>query len=157
MTKGEEIWLEHYLESGQAQDAVKVAFPDCKTPGSVVARASQLKTKLANEIDSRLMASYKKDAPQAVRIVKDLMCNAAQEAVKLKAAQDWLSRAGHDAAFKVEHSQKEETHEELQARLKSALAELTQDELTPFLKTLANGGMTNELQALMELSTDKPQ
>lgn len=157
MTKGEEIWLEHYLESGQAKDAVKVAFPDCKTDGSVIARASQLKTKLANEIDSRLMSAYKKDAPQMVRILKDLATNAQQEAVKLKAVMDWLSRAGHDAAFKVEHSQKEETHEELQARLKSALAELSQDELTPFLKTLANGGMDKEIQTLMELTTDKPQ
>lgn len=156
MTKGEEIWLEDYLEHGDGQKAVALAFPEC-SEASRPSRSSHLKTKLANEIDQRLLAGYRKDAPQAVRIIKDLMQNAMQEAVKLKAAQDWLSRAGHDAAFKVEHSQKEETHEELQARLKSALAELTQDELTPFLKTLANGGMDKEIQTLMELTTDKPQ
>ena len=157
MTEKEEIWLEQYLETGQAKEAVKVAFPDCKTEGSITARASQLKTKLANEIDSRLMASYKKDAPQAVRIVRDLMNNAQQEAVKLKAAQDWLSRAGHDAAFKVEHSEKPASHEELKQRLLSAMSELEPDEIKPIVQLLAKNGQVDEIQALMTLTTENPQ
>lgn len=157
MTKGEEIWLEQYLETGQAKEAVKVAFPDCVTPGSITARASQLKTKLAIEIDSRLMAAYKKDAPQAVRIVRDLMNNAQQEAVKLKAAQDWLSRAGHDAAFKVEHTEKPMTHEELKQRFVSAMSELEPDEIKPIVQLLAKNGQVDEIQALMTLTTDNPQ
>jgi hypothetical protein len=85
------------------------------------------------------------------------MLNAQQEAVKYKAARDWVSLAGHDAAFKVEHNQKTETHEELQARLKAAMAELTNEELTPFLKTLAKDVTSPEMKALVELSEDNPQ
>ena len=157
MTEKEQKWLEYYLESGQAQDAVKYAFPDCKTSSSIVTRASQLKTKLANEIDSRLMSGYKMGAPQAVRIIRDLMTSATQEAVKLKAAQDWLSRAGHDAAFKVEHSEKPASHEELKQRLLSAMSELEPDEIKPIVQLLAKNGQVDEIQALMTLTTENPQ
>ena len=156
MTEGEKVWFELYLEHGDGQKAVAVAFPDCGET-SRPSRSSQLKTKFADEIDTALMASYKKDSPLAVKIIRDLMQNATQEAVKLKACQDWLSRAGHDAAFKVEHSEKPASHEELKQRLLSAMSELEPDEIKPIVQLLAKNGQVDEIQALMTLTTENPQ
>jgi hypothetical protein len=103
------------------------------------------------------MAGYKKDCPQAVRIIKDLMLNAQQEAVKYKAARDWVSLAGHDAAFKVEHNQKPLTLEELQGQVVKALGELSSDEAKNVIRLLAKNGQVSEIQSLMTLPTDNPQ
>ena len=133
-----DLWLDEYLETGDAIKAVEHHFPDAAESSRAV-RASQLKTRHAERIDSRLREAYKKDAPQMVKISKDLAVNAKQDAVKLKAAQDWLSRAGHDAALVIE--EKPMDYETLKENLKIAMqgfeAELLKEFITPeVLETL---------------------
>ena len=156
MTEGEKVWFDHYLETGDGNEAVAIGFPDCAERNRPV-RAAQLKRKFENEIDSHLTAQYKKDAPQMVRLLRDLATGAKQEAVKLKAITDWLSRAGHDAAFKVEHSEKPQTLEELQNQVLAAMSALSPEESKGVIDLLIKNGQVDQVHALMNMTTENPQ
>ena len=69
-----------------------------------------------------------------VNVIKDLALNGKQEAIKLKAADTWLSRAGHDAAQVVEVKETA-THEQLLERLKIATQGIDKSLLADALPT----------------------
>ena len=124
-------WLDLYLETGDAKQAVRDVF-DCSEK-NVACTASRLKAKLEDEIDQRFGKIIKKDSIKAFRIISNLMNNASQESIKLKAAQDVLSRAGYDSAQKFENVSKEETYPELINRLQAAFTGLDSDILGEIL------------------------
>lgn len=126
-----DLWLEEYLATGNAKEAVRRFYPDVAEK-NVAVKASHLKTRYQEEIDKRLREGYKKDAPEAVRIIKNLMTEGKQEAVKLKAAQDWLSRAGHDAALVIE-DKSPKSYAELLEVARTAFASIEPDVLAQML------------------------
>lgn len=142
MSPKEQEWLDLYMETGDAQEAVRQVF-NCNNDNSIVSRASQLKAKHADEVDKRLRDSFKRNAVQAHKIINDLAKSSTNEQVRLKACQDILSRAGHDAAHRVEHVDKESTREELEARLKAVLSGLDKEMLVEIL------GEGNQVQQML--------
>ena len=140
MNEAQKAWLDEYVETGDAVKAVELAYPNVKESGRS-AKAGYLKSCLTSEIDKATRERYLKDAPLMVETIKNLALNAKQDAVKLKAADTWLSRAGHDAAQVLEVKETA-THEQLLERLKIAtqgidpklLAGVLPDELTNQLK-----------------------
>jgi len=93
MTKQQQEWLDHYIDTGDAKEAVRLAC-GCKEE-SVKARASQMKKTMAVEIDKRLKETLGQDSIKMLKIISDLASNADNESVKLNAAKDWLDRAGY--------------------------------------------------------------
>ena len=111
-------WLEAYIESGDARKATKMVYTDVKG-ASIATKTSYLKNTLAQEIDNHAREQYKKETPLMLNVIKDIALNCEQPAVKLKAADTWLSRAGHDAVQVLEIKETA-THEQLIERLKIA-------------------------------------
>lgn len=118
MNEKQKAWLEAYIESGDAVKAVEMVYTDVQ-PQSRATKASHLKARLADEIDKHGREQYKKEVPLMMNVIKELALNAKQDAVRLKSADTWLSRAGHDAALQVEVKETA-THEQLLERLKIA-------------------------------------
>lgn len=110
-------WLEVYIESGDARKATTTVYTEVQG-NSIATKTSYLKSTLAQEIDNHAREQYKKETPLMLNVIKEIALNCEQPAVKLKAADTWLSRAGHDAALVVET--KNATQEELLQRLKIA-------------------------------------
>jgi len=144
-TERQLTWLEDYLQTGDAIGAVSRVYPDV-SEASRPARASQLKARFAEEIDKRIRDGYKLNAPIAAKIIMDLAKGANQESVKLKAAQDILSRAGHDSALVIEDKTDTRTYNELQAQLKDLIGQLSHNELQAIAPALENlkGGKNEE-------------
>ena len=118
MNEAQNKWLEHYIDSGSAVKAVEHAYPGVSEVNRA-SKASKLKNTLAEEIDQHGRDQYKKEVPLMLNVIKELALNGKQEAVKLKAADTWLSRAGHDAVQVIE-VKKTVTHEQLITRLSIA-------------------------------------
>jgi len=125
MNKQQAEWLEAYIDSGDANKAVKLVYPDVSEKNRS-SKASHLKNTLANEIDSHGREQYKKEVPLMLNVIKKIALECEQPAVKLKAADTWLSRAGHDAVQVVELKETA-THEQLLERLKIAMTGLPQE------------------------------
>lgn len=115
MKKEHAVWIDYYVRCGDAVEAVGLAYPHIQ-PQSRATKASYLKNLLALDINNAAHAQYGKEAPMMMSVIKDLALNASQDAVRLKSADTWLSRAGHDAALVVE-TKETATHEELIKRL----------------------------------------
>lgn len=137
-------WLDLYLETGDAKQAIRDVF-DCSEK-NVSAQASRLKAKLEDEIDQRFAKIIKKDSIKAFRIISGLMSTASQESIKLKAAQDILSRAGYDSVQRFENVTKEETYDELMIRLQASFQGLDAGLLGEIL------GNTEELKNIQLLA-----
>jgi len=118
MNKQQSEWLEAYIESGDARKATMLIYTDVKGP-SIATKTSYLKSTLAQEIDNHAREQYKKETPLMLNVIKEIALNCEQPAVKLKAADTWLSRAGHDATQVLEIKETA-THEQLLERLKIA-------------------------------------
>ena len=118
MNEKHKAWVEFYIESGDARKATAAIYPDVQGK-SIATKTRFLKSTLANEIDNHARGQYKKEAPLMMNVIKDIALNGEQEAVRIKAANTWLSRAGHDAAQVIE-VKKTVTHEQLLDRLKIA-------------------------------------
>ena len=76
-------------------------------------------------VERRIVERIGSHVPKALAVVMDLMENASQASVRLKAAQDILGRAGYDQASKIEFTEKKAedlTGEELKSELKELLA-----------------------------------
>ena len=93
MSDREMQWLDAYMESGDGKESTRRVF-DCSEK-TLASRTSQLKQKLALQIDKRLRESFAVNAVAAANIIKDLAFNAKSEPVKLKAACDLLDRGGY--------------------------------------------------------------
>jgi len=132
MNEKHKEWFNLYVQIGDAT----LAYEQVYGPGeknSIAVSASRLKARYADEIDKAVLDGYKQETPFAKKIIIDLAKDSKNEMVKLKAAQDILARAGHDAAHKVEHLTKEQTKEELEARLKAVLSGLDKDTVKELL------------------------
>ena len=125
-SENEQIWLDRYLKTGDAIQAVKDTFPDC-SEASAPSRASQLKAKLEHEIDQAFSRVMKRDSIKAFKIISDLMSGAKQESIKLKAAMDVLNRAGYNEIHRFEDMSKPQTYEELQTQLNGLINGLDDD------------------------------
>lgn len=108
MTEQEQAWLEAYLSHGDAQQALRDAGSEC-SESSLPSRASQMKRKLADQIDQGLRARFGTEAPVYAGVVSRLATQAKSEDVKLKAAKDMLDRGGFKAPEKHEHTVRHET------------------------------------------------
>ena len=140
MNKQQTEWLEAYIDSGDARKATKLIYTDVKESG-IAAKTGYLKTTLANEIDNHAREQYKKETPLMLNVIKEIALNCEQPAVKLKAADTWLSRAGHDAVQVVELKETA-THEQLLERLKIAMTGLPQELINTVLPNI----LINELK-----------
>ena len=127
MNKNEQEWLDYYIESGDAVKAVAIAYPDV-SEASRPSKASQLKARLAMEVHQASIEQYGKEAPFMMNVLRDLAKGAKQEAVKLKAASEWLTRAKHDAPLQVEVTDKK-TYEQLQNQLSELIQTIGDNEL----------------------------
>jgi len=144
----EERWIDQYLETGDAAQSVRDQF-ECSA-ASVPSRASQLKRKHADTIDQRLRDSMRQLGPQMLTIIRDLALMADQPAVKLKAAQDVLSRGGFDPVKESRELTAKPTAEELTERLRMALAGIDPDILT---ELLADNQLTDLARSATQLVT----
>ena len=140
MNKEQTEWLEVYLSTGDDIRAVEVAYPNVAKKNRS-AKVGALKTALALEIDKRSREQYIKEAPKMLKTIMNIALNCEQPAVKLKAADTWLSRAGHDAAQVVEIKETA-THEQLLERLKIAMTGLPQE----LINTVLPANLVNELK-----------
>lgn len=131
-------WLDLYLETGKATESAKVVFPNHQDS---VRRGAQLKIILRDEIVKRTQQAYLGDVPMAKNNIKELANHATQEAVRLKANQDILSRAGLDAAFKVE-TKEAGSYEDLLKAAREAVKDMD-PELT---KQLFSTEILNEIE-----------
>lgn len=137
MNEKQALWVEAYIESGDAIKATKLVYTDVQEQ-SVATKTSYLKSTLANEIDNHAREQYKLDAPLMMSIIKDIAINSKQDSMRHKSADTWLSRAGHDAAIVTEHKETV-THEILIDRLKIAMTGLPKELISQVLpKELLN-------------------
>lgn len=139
MNEQQAKWLESYIDSGDAIKAVSIAYPDVKKENRA-SKASHLKSNLINEIDNHGRAQYKKDVPMMLNVIKEIALNGEQEAVRIKAANTWLSRAGHDAAQVIE-VKKTVTHEDLLQRLQIAATGIDPE----LLKSVLPGNLIKDI------------
>ena len=114
------IFLEHYIELGDAQKAwleAGYSASNKRTAMSVVRDNWRIVEKL---IRDRIGTHV----PMALNGLIHLAQEAKQESVRLKALQDILSRAGYDSAMKIEHSEKlaqDMNHSEIETELQRLL------------------------------------
>ncbi len=127
-SKLEQQWIEQFVETGDAQQAVRDVYPDCGSMASdpdqaVRIRSSQLKKKLALDIDKRLREELAGDSVKMLTIIKGIATSAMSEAVKLNAAKDWLDRAGYKPVDETRELPQTDG-DQLRAQLKSDLTAL---------------------------------
>lgn len=131
MNKQQTEWLEYYIDSGDAVKAVEAVYVDVSEQNRA-SKASHLKQTLVNEIDQHGREQYKREVPLMLNVIKTIALDCDQPAVKLKAASEWLSRAGHDAIQVIEVKQNA-THEELLERFKIAATGMSKEQLKGLL------------------------
>lgn len=120
MTEQMNNWLRCYLNSGDGRACTIEHYPDVAIE-NVSSKAANLKRKLQDKIINGLHGKLAQDAPQMLNTLKDIALNKhgnVRPSEQLKAASEWLSRSGLDAALKVEVRQEERTHEQLVNRVK---------------------------------------
>lgn len=148
MNKQQKEWLDHYIQSGDALDAVRLAYPDVQ-PQSQATKASYLKKTLSVEIDKAARDNYAVLAPQMQNIIKDIALNKSGDvraADQLKAASEILTRAKHDAPLQVDISDTR-SHEQLLQQLKQQVDNVDDD-------TLKAAGLTREALQNLTGGTD---
>lgn len=98
----ESKWLDTYIATGDAHQATREVFPDVgktakddeSAKNSLVARTSQLKSKLQAEMQARLNIKLTYGAASMLSVIKDLAGGKeVSDSVRLGAAKDWLDRA----------------------------------------------------------------
>ena len=88
-------FIDLYLDSGDRDEAYREAGYSIEGRGWKM-NARKLFIKLQPIIEERLETRIGEGAMLALKVVKDLMMSAKSEAVRLKAAQDYLARGGRD-------------------------------------------------------------
>ncbi len=117
VSEKEKQWIEIYLETGDAKEAVRQVF----NVVYVDARASQLKAKLALDIDKALRSNFACNAVIYNKIISGLASKAKSEQVQLKACQDMLDRGGYKPVDKTEDVTVPKTKEQVELEYKEAL------------------------------------
>lgn len=143
----EKLWVERYIETGDAKGATAELF-NCSDK-NLSARTSQLKAKLASDIDKRLRETMRTNSVTYHQVLSNLAMSAKSEQVRAKAAQDLLDRGGYKPVDQHEDLTEPLTHEQIEQQYQQALASLAPADLRQALE-----GMTEEdRQALLESIT----
>lgn len=143
MSEKEQVWLDEYMATGDGKEATRRVF-DCSEK-TLASRTSQLKAKLALQIDKRLRESFAVNAVAAANIIKDLAFNAKSEPVKLKAACDLLDRGGYKPVNETRDllDKADFNPEQAQAQMaelkRQLLRDLPAEELEAALKDIQGG------------------
>lgn len=130
MNEAQEEWLNYYIDSGDDIRAVEVAYPNVAEENRS-SKASKLRAALSSEIDRLSRKRYTDLAPKMINVIKDIALNTsgkARPSEQLKAASEFLSRAGHDQAQVLEIKEPQ-THKQLQDKLAVLTANLPKEEL----------------------------
>jgi len=128
-------WLKCYLDSGDGRACTIEHYPDVSKQ-NIASKAAQLKRKLQDKIINGLHGKLAQDAPQMLNTLKDIALNRSgnvRPSEQLKAASEWLSRSGLDAALKVEVKQETQTHEQLVNRVKQLTSTMDKQSLAAVL------------------------
>lgn len=117
LTSLEEQWLEAYINLGNATKA-------CESIGvteNPAQRGSEFKRRLMPFIEANMKKMIGKCAPAALMTVFEIAQDCPDPAVRLKAAQDLLDRAGHKQAVQHEIMVSDKSDDEIDREIKRLL------------------------------------
>ena len=95
-----------------------------------------MRKKFANEIANKMKTEVADSLPEALSVIKNIMNNAASDAVRLQAAKDILDRGGLKPTDTIEQrvtSVSEKSTDELKKELEALLGTSTVDEIPDVL------------------------
>ena len=121
------IFVERMIEHGDHIKAAKEAGYEKEDPQKFAVEANRLKRQLHDLILRGMKERFSSSAPKAAHVIETLMNSGESEAVRLKAAQDLLDRAGYKPVDKahittrVEEVTEKKSVKELEAELISVV------------------------------------
>ena len=111
------IFVERMIEHGDHIKAAKEAGYEKEDPQKFAVEANRLKRQLHDLILKGMKERFSSSAPKAAHVIETLMNSGESEAVRLKAAQDLLDRAGYQPTTRVEEVTEKKSVKELEAKL----------------------------------------
>tara|TARA_R100000664_G_scaffold21989_1_gene31393 strand:+ start:1887 stop:2360 length:474 start_codon:yes stop_codon:yes gene_type:complete len=111
------IFVERMIEHGDHIKAAKEAGYEKDDPQKFAVEANRLKRQLHDLILKGMKERFSSSAPKAAHVIETLMNSGESEAVRLKAAQDLLDRAGYQPTTRVEEVTEKKSVKELEAEL----------------------------------------
>ena len=111
------IFVERMIEHGDHIKAAKEAGYEKEDPQKFAVEANRLKRQLHDLILKGMKERFSSSAPKAAHVIETLMNSGESEAVRLKAAQDLLDRAGYQPTTRVEEVTEKKSVKELEAEL----------------------------------------
>ena len=111
------IFVERMIEHGDHIKAAKEAGYENDDPQKFAVEANRLKRQLHDLILKGMKERFSSSAPKAAHVIETLMNSGESEAVRLKAAQDLLDRAGYQPTTRVEEVTEKKSVKELEAEL----------------------------------------
>mgnify|MGYP003115710948 FL=1 len=111
------IFVERMIERGDHIKAAKEAGYEKEDPQKFAVEANRLKRQLHDLILKGMKERFSSSAPKAAHVIETLMNSGESEAVRLKAAQDLLDRAGYQPTTRVEEVTEKKSVKELEAEL----------------------------------------
>ncbi len=125
-------FIDAYLDLGSRDEAYRKSGYSIQGRGWK-ANARAMFLKLEEVIEERVESRIGEGALMALSVVKDLMMNASSEAIRLKAAQDYLQRGGRDRIKEIKHvhtKEQELTDKELDAEIATLNGKMIVDSST---------------------------
>ena len=117
------IFVERMIEHGDHIKAAKEAGYEKEDPQKFAVEANRLKRQLHDLILKGMKERFSSSAPKAAHVIETLMNSGESEAVRLKAAQDLLDRAGYQPTTRVEEVTEKKSVKELEAELISVVGQ----------------------------------
>jgi len=117
------IFVERMIEHGDHIKAAKEAGYEKDDPQKFAVEANRLKRQLHDLILKGMKERFSSSAPKAAHVIETLMNSGESEAVRLKAAQDLLDRAGYQPTTRVEEVTEKKSVKELEAELISVVGQ----------------------------------
>ena len=111
------IFVERMIEHGDHIKAAKEAGYEKEDSQKFAVEANRLKRQLHDLILKGMKERFSSSAPKAAHVIETLMNSGESEAVRLKAAQDLLDRAGYQPTTRVEEVTEKKSVKELEAEL----------------------------------------
>jgi hypothetical protein len=117
------LFVERMIEHGDHIKAAKEAGYEKEDPQKFAVEANRLKRQLHDLILKGMKERFSSSAPKAAHVIETLMNSGESEAVRLKAAQDLLDRAGYQPTTRVEEVTEKKSVKELEAELISVVGQ----------------------------------
>ena len=111
------IFVERMIVHGDHIKAAKEAGYEKDDPQKFAVEANRLKRQLHDLILKGMKERFSSSAPKAAHVIETLMNSGESEAVRLKAAQDLLDRAGYQPTTRVEEVTEKKSVKEMEAEL----------------------------------------